>query len=121
MAETPRARGLIVREARYTEPEVAVLKSLPPQFEVTLLGEMPTPGFTLEVNSVEVDESSARIRALVTERAPEGVTSQVLTRTKLRLPLGTLAPGTYILELWLRRDPTKPHTLHQALLLTATP
>lgn len=119
--ETPKARGLVVREARYTDPEVAVLKSLPPQFEMTLLGEMPTPGFTLEVDAVEVDDSPQRIRAMVTEHGPTGVTSQVLTKTPLRLSLGTLTPGNYILELWLRRDPTKPHTLHQVILLTATP
>jgi hypothetical protein len=81
---------------------------------------MPTPGFVLTVDSVEVDAATKRIVARITEVAPTGVSAQVITPTECQLPLGALASGRYVLELWTRRGSSGEHRLAQALVLAAS-
>lgn len=115
----PRANTLILPEAGFSDPEVVVAKSQPPQFQVVLHREMPTPGWRFAVDSVKTDREAGRIRAEVTETGPDGMVAQVITRTPLRIPLGSLEPGSYVLELWLRRGTTGEHRLVHALVLEA--
>ncbi|HKQ62655.1 MAG TPA: protease complex subunit PrcB family protein [Candidatus Polarisedimenticolaceae bacterium] len=116
----PPARTLMVRGDAFTDPEVVTLKTLPPKFELLLRREMPTPGWSFVVDSVEVDEAKGRIVAKVSEIAPEGVTAQVITRTELRLPLGTLQARHHVLELYLRRGASGEHALVQAIVLASS-
>lgn len=97
------ADGLIVKAAPFGEPEVVVLKSKPPQFEVMLEREMPTPGWTFDVDGIQVDDDAGRIVVRVTEVRPTNIVAQVITPTKLKISLGSLPRGQYFLELQVRR------------------
>lgn len=120
-AETPQRKAMQVRvrPAEAEQARVTMLKSMPPQFRVTLTREMPTAGFTFDVDAVEVDAAAHRIVARVTRHAPEGMAAQVLTPTPLHLALGTLDPGRYFLEVWMRDDADATHRPDQALVLDA--
>lgn len=100
-------------------PRVIAAMSMPPQFEIVFERAMPTPGWRIVVDSVEVDGERARIVAKLSEIAPEGMVAQVITKTQGRIPLGELQAGSYVLEVWMRRGTTTPHALTQAFVLTA--
>lgn len=101
----------------FGEPRVQVLESQPPQFDLVFRREMPTPGFELRVDSIETE--GGRIVARITELAPEGMVAQVITPTELRLSLGAVAPGRYLLEIHTRRGEDGVYLLADALVLTA--
>jgi hypothetical protein len=115
----PDATSLLIVEPTFHDPQVLVATSMPPQFEVVFVREMPTTGWDLSVDSVDVDEESGRIVAKLTEIAPTGMSAQVITSTNCRVPLGGLTRGVYSLELWLRRGVGRPHVLTQALVVRA--
>lgn len=119
-AQERKAMQLRVEPALFDEPRVEMAKSLPPQFSLTLSREMPTPGFSFTVDSVEVDPEARRIVARVTEQAPKGMVAQVLTPAWFKLDLGAIEPGRYFLELYLRDDPGAKHRPAQAVLLDAS-
>jgi hypothetical protein len=113
------ATGLSIAEPTFRDPEVIVTTSMPPQFEIVFVREMPTPGWSFAVDAVDVDEESGRITAKISDIPPTGPTAQMISATKCRLALGTLARGVYSLELWLRRGNEGPHVLTQALVVRA--
>jgi hypothetical protein len=115
----PRATSLTLAEPAFESPQVVVATSMPPQFEITFMRDMPTPGWEHKVDSVTVDPETRRIVAKLTESRHGGTAAQVITPTKCRVPLGRLAPGRYLLELWMRRGADQPHTLAQALVVIA--
>jgi len=115
----PRATSLTLVEATFERAQVIVATSMPPQFEISFTRNMPTTGWDHVVDSVTVDQETRRIVAQVTEIRPSGISAQVITPTKCRMPLGRLAPGRYLLELWVRRGADQPHTLAQALVVIA--
>ena len=115
----PRATTLTLVEATFESPQVIVATSMPPQFEISFTRNMPTPGWEHAVDSVTVDPKTRRIMAQVTEIRPSGTAAQVITPTKCRVPLGRMVPGRYLLELWVRRGADQPHTLAQALVVSA--
>jgi hypothetical protein len=117
--KTPKAMQLRVTPAAFGTPRVHMAKSMPPQFTLALSREMPTPGWTFSVDEIEVDETSRRIIAKVTQTAPEGMTAQVLTPTWLNLDLGTIDPGRYFLELYVRDAAGAKHLPAHAVLLEA--
>jgi len=113
------ATALSIAEPAFRNPQVVVATSMPPQFEVVFVREMPTPGWSFAIDGVEIDEKSGRITAKISDIPPGGPTAQVITDTKCRLPLGKLSAGVYLLELWLRRGNEGPHVLTQALVIRA--
>ncbi len=115
----PRATSLTLVEATFEDPQVIVATSMPPQFEISFTRSMPTTGWDHALDSVTVDQQPRRIVAKLTEIRPSGISAQVITPTKCRVPLGRLAPGRYLLELWVRRGADQPHTLAQALVVIA--
>ena len=115
---SPGATRLTFPEPAFHDPQVQRATSMPPQFEVVLTRDMPTPGWTLDVDEVAVDAGTGRIRVRITEVAPGGVRTQVITPTPCRVVLGRLEPGVFSLELWLRRG-DGPHVLAQALVMRA--
>jgi hypothetical protein len=115
----PAATSLRLARELFPDPQVIVATSMPPQFEVVFDREMPTPGWQFVIDSVEVDRSTRRIVASVSDIPPEGPTAQVITRTPCRVPLGHLETGHYLLEVHLRRGRTGAHTLAQAFVLVA--
>ena len=114
------ATRLVVRPDSFGKVEIVAQKSLPPQFDVTLERDMPTPGWRFAVDGIDVLPDEGRIVARVSEIGPTGVTSQVITPIKLRLELGVVAPGTWLLEVRLRKGTSGPHRLAQAIVLLAS-
>ena len=80
---------------------------------------MPTPGWTFLIDSVEADAGSSRLTIKLTEVGPDGIVAQVLTPTRIEVPLGQFESGAYFVELWTRRDPAKPHQPGHALIILA--
>ena len=113
------ATALSIPEPAFRDPQVVVATSMPPQFEIVLVRDMPTPGWSFSVDAVDVDEKSWRITAKITEVGPTGANVQVITPTKCRVPLGKLATGVYSLELWLRQGNAGPYRLAHALVVRA--
>ena len=114
-----KAMRLIVREPAFGGARVSMAKSNPPRFRLHLEREMPTPGWKITIDGIDVDGETHRIVVRVTEEGPAGMVAQVLTPTSLELELGVLEPGNYILELWSRGDPAVEHLPAQAFVLRA--
>jgi len=119
-AQERKAIDLRVRPSAFDEPHIEMAKSMPPQFSVALSREMPTPGYTFSVDSLDIDPQARRIVARVTQRAPAGMVAQVMTRTWLKLDLGVIDPGRYFLELYVRDDAASKHRPELAALLEAS-
>ncbi len=111
------ANNLQVAETPFTNPQVMMAKSLPPAFFLSLVREMPTPGWSFEVDSVE--REGDRIVARVTEKRPDGMAAQVMTPTSLRVPLGRLPTGMFLLIIETRRDEETYRPI-QGLIVEAT-
>jgi hypothetical protein len=99
--------------------EVVAEESGPTRFTLVVKREMPTPGWTFQIDTVEVDADSQRVTVKLTEAAPVGMVAQVLTPARIEIPLGTIEPGAYFVELWTRREAGKPHGPSHALLMIA--
>ena len=117
---TDRALRVVPGERPFGDPRIQVLESYPPQFEIVLSRDMPTPGYTFRIDSLEVDEQRGRIVAKVTEVTPQGMVAQVITKTELRLHVGSLRARRYVVEIWTRRGADAEHALVQAMVLVAT-
>jgi hypothetical protein len=114
-----RATRLVIPEPAFRDVQVVAEKSLPPKF--VFEWDMPTPGYRAEVDSLDVDAEAGRIVARVTEVRPAGPVAQVITPATFRLPLGVLDPGSYVVEIWLRRGTDEPYRPQQALVVVASP
>ena len=68
---------------------------------------MPTPGWTFEIDSVEI--AGDRIVAKITEVRPDGMVAQMIAPGTARIPLGSLDRGSYVLEIRSRRDRRRDH------------
>jgi hypothetical protein len=108
-----------IPDTRIEGGEIIEDKSERSGFTLVLKREMPTPGWTFRIDSVEVDAESQRLTAKLTEVGPEGIVAQVLTPSTIEVPLGKIDPGTYFVELWFRRDPNKRHQPGHAVVVIA--
>jgi hypothetical protein len=59
------------------------------------------------------------VTAKITESPPEGIVAQVLTPATIEIPLGSVPPGAYFVEIWVRRDPAGSHEPLHALVINA--
>ena len=116
---SPRASRAWVVEEEVDKIEIVAARTEPPTFTLVLVREMPTPGFTWRIDSLDVDAPNRRITARLSEIAPQGIVAQVITPTRFELPLGELAAGSYFVELWTRRDVSREHRPSHALVLEA--
>ncbi|MHC4732386.1 MAG: hypothetical protein ACYS6Z_17595 [Planctomycetota bacterium] len=82
--------------------QVETKETCPVHFAVVLTARMPSPGWKLEVDDVAKPDAARRIRIKITGMAPKEPAAQVITPQALRVPLGTLAPGEYLLDLHYR-------------------
>ena len=114
-----KAKRLVRPEASFYELEIAAAKSMPPQFQLVLTRDMPTTGWSLDVDTLNVDEEARRIVARISERGPDAVSAQVMTPTQLRLDVGTLDSGPWLLEIRSRRGAEDPYRLVFVELLAA--
>ena len=82
---------------------LVVLESMPPQFALVIPRTMPTPGWSTKVDQVRIEREHGRIVAKVTEREPDGIVAQVLTKAELHVTLGYVPVGKHGFELYVRR------------------
>ena len=108
-----------VAETRVKSAEIVSDKSAAAIFTLVLEREMPTPGWTFQIDSVEADAASSRLTVKLTEVGPDGIVAQVLSPARIEIPLGQIEPGTYFVELWTRQTPAKPHQPGHALVIIA--
>ncbi len=113
------ATAITFGRSEFSNPEVIIRKSMPPQFEVVFDRNMPTPQWKFELDGVDVAPDTGRIVAKITELPPDGYVSQVISPHKCRIDLGTVPKGKYVMELWIRRGKDNPHRLAQAFVLNA--
>jgi hypothetical protein len=113
------ASRMWIPDTRVQGAEVVADESEPTKFTLVVEREMPTPGWTFEIDTIEVDTNAARITVKLTEAAPDGIVAQVLTPGRIEVPLGTIEPGAYFVELWTRREAGKPHQPGHALVVIA--
>jgi hypothetical protein len=106
-----------LKEPAYDDISLSMAKTLPPQFDLMLERRMPSPGWKLEVNSVKIDETERRIVVRATEHRPGGMVATVITPTKMRVSLGKLTPGSYFVEIWVRRSDKGTYRPTAALVL----
>jgi len=98
---------------------VDVKESQPPQFDVRLVADMPTPGWKLAVDEVAGPDAAGRIRVKITGEGPDGRVIQVITPETVRVPLGSLAAGRYLLDVAYRKGKAGAYRRVSALLLDA--
>jgi len=113
------AQRLVPYPAPFDTPIIAASETEPRQFELVLTRELPSPAWTLTLDSLEVDAEQRRIVAHLTEQSSGGMAAQVIVKRELRLTLGTIESGFYVVELRLRRGTKKEHVPVQALVLRA--
>ncbi len=87
--------------------------------DVILTLAMPTPGWKLGVDGVGRPDATDRIKVSITGSGPEGLVPAVITDTKVRVTLGSLPKGRYILDVFGRHDAAKPHRRMGVALLHA--
>jgi hypothetical protein len=117
LAAAGKATRLQIPEPAFHDPVVTPADAPKPGFELQLARDMPSTGWRCDVDSVHVEQG--RIYVELTEAPPEGMAAQVITKTRCTIPLGELAPGRYLLELWLRRGNMGDHYPAHALILQA--
>jgi hypothetical protein len=93
----------LVDEPENSRLSVEVRSEEPPRFDLVLVLQMSTPGWRFKIDKIDYKEDG-RLVIKVTKTGPKGIVSQVLTRERLRIPLGAVPVGRYQLELHLRRD-----------------
>jgi hypothetical protein len=113
------ALALVLAEPAFRDVEIVVAPSVPPGFDLLLVRDMPTPGWSCVADAVEVDAEERRIVARLTERGPEGAAAQVVTATTCRVRVGPLVRGPWLVELWLRRGTDAHHARVQAFVARA--
>jgi hypothetical protein len=118
-AERVAAGSLAVVEPAYRGPRIDVALSNPPRFDAVFERAMPTTGWRLVVDDVQVDGEQHRIVVRISEIPPEGNVAQVVTDTECRVPLGPLSRGTWSLELRVRRADAKRYRPAHAIVLRA--
>ncbi len=83
------------------------LDGSPPTFVAEFTQQMPTPGWTFRIDSVETHGD--RIVARLTETRPQGMVVQMIAPGTAKIPLGSLKRGRYVLEIRSRRNPEASH------------
>jgi len=113
------AKHLMQLENWVRSVKIETMESAPPQFAAILSVAMPTPGWKLKVDKVQKPDAQGRIRVSITGTRPKGGWPQVITNTKIRVPLGHVPKGRYLLDVFGRYDATKPHRRKGVTLLHA--
>ncbi len=83
------------------------LDGSPPTFVAEFTQQMPTPGWTFRIDSVETHGD--RIVVKLTETRPQGMVVQMIAPGTAKIPLGSLTRGRYVLEIRSRRNPQADH------------
>ena len=98
------AMHLVQMENWVQRVRIRTMESMPPQFAVILTVAMPTPGWKLTVDKLSAADADKRIRVDLRGKRPDGAWPQVITNTDVRVPLGVLPKGRYLLDVFGRYD-----------------
>jgi hypothetical protein len=116
--EEPAAKTLtVVRPETADTFKLVQLEGTLTEFVAEWTRQMPTPGWTFEIDAVDVVED--RIVVKLTEVRPEGMVVQMLAPGTAKIPLGSLPPGRYVLEIRSRRSPQTDHRPAYATVIVA--
>ena len=88
-----------------SDPKVEVMESAPPRFALNVTAAMPSPGYTFEDMKVARPDDQGRIVVTVNAPLGEGAWPSVITPMPLRIPLGGLDEGVYLVEIRMKIDP----------------
>ncbi len=114
----PAATSLTVVRAEAADAfKLVKLDGSPPTFVAEFTQQMPTPGWTFRIDSVETHGD--RIVATLTETRPQGMVVQMIAPGTAKIPLGSLTRGRYVLEIRSRRNPQADHRPAFATVLLA--
>ncbi len=113
------AMHLVQMENWVQEVKIRTMESAPPQFAVILTVAMPTPGWKVKVDKVSAADAAKRIQIYITGERPVGMTPQVITNTDIRVPLGVLPKGNYLLDVFGRYDAGEAHERRGVVMLEA--
>jgi hypothetical protein len=120
-AQEPRyAMSVNERENWIEYVDAITVRSLPPESNVLVSVQMPTPGWTLKVDEISKPDAQGRIQVKVTATAPEGIVAQVLATETVNVSLGKIKPGEYLLEMLYRKAGETEYTRRGVAMLTAT-
>ena len=103
LGATPGPVRAALAASDYRVEKVAV-EGDPAHVVLTLRREMRTAGWDLRVEEVEpaIDDRTIRVRMVAVP--PEGLAAQVITPREVRVDLGSLPPGRFVLEIWERTE-----------------
>ena len=119
-SDAPAASSVSVVRSEAADPfKVVKRDGSPPTFTAEFTQQMPTPGWTFEVESIETEGD--RIVAKVTEIRPQGMVVQMIAPGTMTISLGSLKRGRYVLEIRSRRDRMVDHQPTFAAVLLAAP
>ncbi|TDI49181.1 MAG: hypothetical protein E2P01_03870 [Acidobacteria bacterium] len=114
----PAATSLTVVRSEAADPfKLVELDGSPPTFVAEFTQQMPTPGWTFRIDSVETHGD--RIVARLTEIRPQGMVVQMIAPGTAKIPLGSLERGRYVLEIRSRRNPQADYRPAFATVLLA--
>jgi hypothetical protein len=120
-AQEPRyAMSVNERENWIEYVDAITVRSLPPESNVLVSVQMPTPGWTLKVDEISKPDAQGRIQVKVTATAPEGIVAQVLATETVNVSLGKIKPGEYLLEMLYRNAGETEYTRRGVVMLSAS-
>lgn len=117
--QAPFASSLHFVEPTVHSLELSGLRTHPPQFVLRGLRTLPTPGWSMHVDSVEIDQQAHQVAVRLTDMPPEGPGVQMTGDAPLTVQLGVLRTGRYAIQLHSRRSPSEPYQLLQSVVIEA--
>ncbi len=117
-ADRPAAIEVTVVRSEADDPfKIVKHKGVPSTFVAEFTQQMPTPGWTFPIDSVET--VGDRIVARITEKRPDGLVPQMIAPGTAKIPLGSLKRGRYVFEIRARRDTQREYRPVFATVLLA--
>jgi len=115
---SPAATQITVVRPEAAEPfKVVTVQGSPSTFTIEFTQQMPTPGWTFQIDSVETEGDRIVVRMM--EIRPTGMVVQMIAPGTAKIPLGSLERGRYVLEIRSRRDASRKHRPTFATILLA--
>jgi len=108
-----------LRRPVFRAPRLVAVPSCPPTWNLELTVDLPNPGWEVEMDEVGKPDDAGRRVIKISSRGKPGGWPQVITTRELRVPLGSMRKGSYLLDLRYRKSPDTRYRRVQALVLDA--
>lgn len=76
-----------------------VMESHPVQLGFLMVRDMPTPGYTIEIDEAKLQADGKTVIAKMTSIPPKGAGMTVLESRDIHVNIGSIAKGSYVFEL----------------------